>query len=567
MPFIDIATALINRGFSVIPIEARGKKPLKGWGATRRTRNVGDFAQVPTDCNIGICADENIVILETDDYEGFSAAIRNGTGNEIPATATAFGSSPNRPHFFFRRTEKASNVGNLAVPGLFEARFSNQYVVGAGSAHPSGAVYQWRGNNKLLAIPDWLVGELARLALKQRERTAHEIQKVGGKVAEGSRHYFLMSEGGRLWNGKITEEELTEELRRLNETICDPPKPDVHVLECVRDLMRRDPYDPGPTVLIGSSPPGESRAEETEEWQSLSADELVALEIEERKPVLTENGEVLLYERSINQILAWRGVGKTNFALGLAGALASGGRILDFCAGQPRRVLYLDGELPLAQLKERVRGFVPAGHRGQVQLFSPEMLGKPRTLNIVANGDFDALFRLIERHKIEVVFLDSQSTLMSGDSNEDAFQEARMNMLRQLRWRDLCVVEMHHVGKQGLQRGLSKNDDILDVQMHLKKSPDWEPEDGLEFEIVYEKIRHAAKLESGYLVKLVDGQWTKCLTNATHEVARLLRENPKMSQREIAKKTGISKSKVGRLYHKAIKAGLIDAKIELKIGD
>jgi hypothetical protein len=68
---------------------------------------------------------------------------------------------------------------------------------------------------------------------------------------------------------------------------------------------------------------------------------------------------------------AWRGIGKTHFALGVAYAVASGGGFLKWKADKPRRVLYIDGEMPGAQIKERLAAIIaspdgrqqpPAGH-------------------------------------------------------------------------------------------------------------------------------------------------------------------------------------------------------------
>jgi len=232
-----------------------------------------------------------------------------------------------------------------------------------------------------------------------------------------------------------------------------------------------------------------------ETWVSSSASELVAEKIPPRLSVMEEKGAVLFYEKSINQILSWRGVGKTNFALGLADAIASGGRILDFQATRARRVLYVDGELPKAQLQERVRDLVAPEHRHNLRLFSPEMLKKPQGLNFLEDRDFSALQRVIGEHRTEVIFLDSQSTVMQGEAIKYDFQERHQTRMTALRLMGLTVIELHHVGKNGLQRGLSKNDDILDVQMHLKKVDGWEPGDGLLFEVAYDKVRHAAALD------------------------------------------------------------------------
>lgn len=584
--FLQIATDLTNRGFSVIPIEPRGKRPLAGWGVTRRLRN-SSFIDVPTDCNVGICADENIVILETDDLERLNTAIRQGAGHPLPATLTACGSSENRPHFFFKRTEKATNVGNLVLPGLFEARFSNQYVVGVGSVHPSGAIYRWINDVPIVPVPDWLVSELVRLALSQKtlpDRT-RTIETVAGRVPEGSRHYFLMRELGRLWSGDITEDELLEKAFELNQQ-CDPPKDTAHVIQCVRDIMRRTPFDPGPKVIIGSSVQGVSLAGRSLdgsevvprsgstpgmaslgfnssslagpllEWTAQSAKEISAAKYEEREPIITEGDGVLFYERSVNQVVAWRGVGKTMLALALAGAMGAGSCFLDFSVPKPRRVLYLDGELPLAQLQERVRALIAPEAQENVHLFNPEMLEQPRGLNLVSAADSNALLRLTERLKIEVLILDSQSTLMYGDSIDSRFQEQRQDVLRQLRWQGLCIIEMHHLGKGGLQRGSSKNDDILDVQVKMNRVMDWEPEDGLLFELSYEKVRHAARLESNYEVTFTDGKWIKQTSTLVQKVADLWRANK--TDRQIAKELDITKSRANRLKHKASTLGLIE---------
>lgn len=79
----------------------------------------------------------------------------------------------------------------------------------------------------------------------------------------------------------------------------------------------------------------------------MDRDKFLALEIPEREPLLVTQGGTVLYSSSINQILAWRGVGKTMFALAMAGALASGERFLDFTPTRPARVVYVDGEFPM----------------------------------------------------------------------------------------------------------------------------------------------------------------------------------------------------------------------------
>ena len=56
---------------------------------------------------------------------------------------------------------------------------------------------------------------------------------------------------------------------------------------------------------------------------------------------------------------AFRGVGKTQVAIGIAHAVATGGAFLHWNAPLPRHVLYVDGEMPGADLQERLRMFCP----------------------------------------------------------------------------------------------------------------------------------------------------------------------------------------------------------------
>ena len=60
-----------------------------------------------------------------------------------------------------------------------------------------------------------------------------------------------------------------------------------------------------------------------------------------------------LPEKGLAMIFAPRGVGKTWVALSIAHAIASGGDFLRWRAPQPRRVLYIDGEMPAVTLQER----------------------------------------------------------------------------------------------------------------------------------------------------------------------------------------------------------------------
>jgi hypothetical protein len=100
--------------------------------------------------------------------------------------------------------------------------------------------------------------------------------------------------------------------------------------------------------------------------RSLTVEELFQLHVEPREMIL----HPFLPVQGLSMLYSQRGVGKTFIGLGIAVAVASGGSFLCWAAPQPRRVLYVDGEMPLATLRERLASIV-SGSKTELQ---PESL-------------------------------------------------------------------------------------------------------------------------------------------------------------------------------------------------
>jgi putative DNA primase/helicase len=86
----------------------------------------------------------------------------------------------------------------------------------------------------------------------------------------------------------------------------------------------------------------------------LSADEFLSLELPARElvlaPILPQQGLMLLH--------AYRGIAKTLLALGIGYCIACGSQLLGWSAPKPRRVLYLDGEMPAKTMQARLAATV-----------------------------------------------------------------------------------------------------------------------------------------------------------------------------------------------------------------
>lgn len=288
---------------------------------------------------------------------------------------------------------------------------------------------------------------------------------------------------------------------------------------------------------------------------ALAAEELLAREIKPRemllKPILPEQGLAMLY--------AYRGIGKTYIALGIAAAVSAGGTFLRWTAPRPRKVLYVDGELPASTLQQRVN-MILAGLEGEepesnaFQLVTPDLQSCPMPDLATLAGQ-----RLLEplTTDVDLIILDNLSALCrSGSENDGEDWAPVQEWTLRLRRQGKSVLLVHHAGKNKAQRGTSKREDLLDTVITLKHPSDYNASEGLRCEVHFEKTRSMlgqdakpfeVSLETG-----PDGRalWVcRDLENIKAQKAAELFSN-KMSVRDVAEELGISKSTAQRLRAK-----------------
>lgn len=455
--FQDRAVELLGRGFSLIPLQPSGKAPIHGIGAKSKTKDpavIQSWAEQFPEANVGVVADNDICIVESDDLGALRTIVKNSTGKDLPQTLSACGSSENRPHFFFKHTEKSRNIGCLQVPGLFEARFVNQYVVAPGSIHPNGAVYRWLNDAPIVEIPDWLVSELARLALTQKTDRKNPVVQAGpdGRIPEGGRHYELFRQLGKQWTGEQTEEELLEWARDWNDQNCNPPMEEWRVCNDVRDIMKREPYQPGPKVLLLGSKASQIEPNgniDPDSWRTLfhTYEEAV------NAPPLKFAIRNFLQEEGITMLGGLAGHGKTLIMLNVVKALLEGDPLFGYEGFQverpSKRVVYLVPESGLGPFVHRLKLFRLLEHVKSDRLLF-------RTLS--ASGDLSlsepAVKRAVEGAD---VFLDTAIRFMDGDENSASDQKAFAKTLFELqRCGARTIVGAHHSPKAfGKAEGIS----------------------------------------------------------------------------------------------------------------
>ena len=200
-----------------------------------------------------------------------------------------------------------------------------------------------------------------------------------------------------------------------------------------------------------------------------------------------------LQSQSLSMIHAWRGVGKTHVALGIAYALAAGGKYLDWHAPAPVPVLYLDGEMPGAALKDRCAAIVAAAEvdaqEGFLRFVTPDLQPDGVMPDLATREGQEAIEALLGDARVIVV--DNISCLVrSGGKENDADSWAGVaQWALRMRASGRSVMFVHHSGKSGLQRGTSKREDLLDTVILLRRPTDYEPSQGARFEVNFEKAR------------------------------------------------------------------------------
>ena len=80
----------------------------------------------------------------------------------------------------------------------------------------------------------------------------------------------------------------------------------------------------------------------------LMADEFLRLKLPPRRTII----DPWLPEKSLAMIYSLRGMGKTLLAMTSAYAIATGSSFLGFKTSSPRKVLYIDGEMPARTMQE-----------------------------------------------------------------------------------------------------------------------------------------------------------------------------------------------------------------------
>ena len=449
MKFQERAEPLLAHGFSIIPCEPRGKKPLHSPAdPTRDPAIVAAWAERWPDANVGVVADENFCILDVDDVNAFLLQVSN-----LPETFTVR-SSEGKVHCYLRKN--GFEVRNQNFHPIGSLRADNFYCVGPESIHPDGHRYQVVKDVPVAELDPVLYRVLQQKAETMKRERENRFKNAPGDIivrdGEG-RHEFLTSRGSKLHNGEKDEDQLFEELWAINEKHCSPPVDEGWVRRFVNDwLVKKEPFVEPPQVIFSRSEPVNP-----DDWRPL----FHTWEEFEHAPPLKFAIEGWLQAEGITMFGGLPGHGKTWVGMATAKALLTGEPLFGydpFKVTPAKRVLYLCPEVGLGPLTYRLKKFRldPFVKSGQLLYRSlskdPVPIIDPRILRAAEGAD---------------VFLDTATRFMEGEENSATDQKIfASNLFLLLKAGARSVVGLHHSAKS------SARDSYLSLENALRGSGD-----------------------------------------------------------------------------------------------
>lgn len=269
-------------------------------------------------------------------------------------------------------------------------------------------------------------------------------------------------------------------------------------------------------------------------------------------------------EGDLGFVFGERGLGKTWLAMLLARKCAEGGTMADWTAHKPRRVLYVDGEMPLDEIRGRDVALSHGPTENMLYLQHEALFHLTgKVLNLTNPMVQAALLEKCQQDQIEVLILDNLSCLFSGikENDADAWEQV-LPWLLSLRRLKIAVVFIAHAGRSGLMRGTSRREDAAFWIIQLTAAKDaGEIQNGAKFVARFVKNRNATEtacppLEWHFV--LPQGETTASVSwkkLSTRQIFRELIESGLTSASDIAEEMSISKGQASKLAAKGIKEG------------
>ena len=213
-------------------------------------------------------------------------------------------------------------------------------------------------------------------------------------------------------------------------------------------------------------------------------EDFLTIPIPERKFLL----EPLIPEPSITMMYSVAGLGKSMLALSIAHTIATGGEFGGFKAPEAQEVVYFDSEMDLPDIGPRLMELGRLkSTEGKLRVYTPDRM-EEFIPDLATYEGREFIERRIGDAKL--IVLDNLSTLFRANRENEASDWALTSFwLQELKHNGHSILLLHHAGKNGLQRGTSKREDVANTIISLKRIPGAKEDDECRFVMRFDKSR------------------------------------------------------------------------------
>jgi hypothetical protein len=202
-------------------------------------------------------------------------------------------------------------------------------------------------------------------------------------------------------------------------------------------------------------------------------------------------------EGDLGFVFGERGSGKTWFVDALTTHISTGRDLHGWDVPDAVDVLYVDGEMPGDDARDRIKGMSTKGNQ-RLHILHHELLFDScgLAMNLTQPLQQRVITALCIQKNVKLLTLDNLSCLFYGMAENDADAwEKVLNWLLDLRRRHIAVLIVHHASRSGTMRGTSRREDAAFWIVEVKPKINHDNGEGAHFETNFLKQRNCSTRE------------------------------------------------------------------------
>ena len=460
MKTIEYAKFYIKKGWQVLPLKARDKRPLIPWkgGGSTDLNTVASWFDLWGDANIGIVTGKNsgIVALDVD--------AKNNGRETLLALMDTYGVLPETPiahtggggmHYLFSCPSDVRNSAGRLGDGL-DIRGDGGQICAPPSIHASGKQYRWDEHFKpsqtpVAPMPAWML----EMLVQQKPQNDNRVF-ADAPFPSGQRHDIMLSMAGAMHRRGMTTESIYQALITENNLRCDPPH-DEKDIRAIAESMKKYP--------VGKPLFGTYAVSVAIQKPTSSNEGLIELKDNLEQPAVFVGTGLGNWDDKLGglakgylTLLAARpGMGKTTLAMQIArNSAVMGNKVLFISLEMMGAELWEKSALGIAEtsFRDYSLGEVPAGTKSRIQnVIIPDLMTALGDRLFIYDKDQNStttemIDKMIDEQKPDVVIIDHLAYLADEHENEVERLGMICRRLRSMaRNKKIALLLLHHANR------------------------------------------------------------------------------------------------------------------------